>query len=614
MTKKTISWIVCGVFFIFAVLLYTFTPTFVYKIPSNIDYAVDVVSIDNFYDDESDQYAGEVLSETTFALKSTSNTENVVVIDALFDVRTQNGDPIIRVEKQYGIDRNSGMHVSTAGDAERTGYLFAPQNIQEGSAYEYWHVTDTQSQQMEYVGTEIIHGVELYHYKAESVVDQTEILGSELSLSEDEVVQKTGSIETWIDPKSGWLVAYEDQAQVTIVNADTGEEIAPRNYFQNSYTRESIIDNLQYVKELHATHNVIGVVIPIVFVVFGLLVVLFASHRIVSIRKRGLIVIVLLVGSIVAVYYTYVRTATVQVEPLKVGIARWITADRFDRNVDAFKQAFLDAGYEEGVGVVYYDSTANADVDEFTTILDSFVEKDVDLIYTMTTPAVLNAKKADFEIPIVYSVVTHPVEAGLIDSLKSSGNNIVGVRHSVPQTEYLTVARQLFSTAESILYVHGQDQLNSIAQAEELREEQAAYEFDITVQSFTDEEQVNEFLSSPEATQYDIVYIGCDAFMQQVGTDIVLPYYKTKKIPMMSCTEGVVPRGVLFSLTRNFSDVGNLAGERALAVLNKQISPSILSSITPITFDTILNQGVADSLDIVLSQSLLLQADVVLYE
>ena len=70
-------------------------------------------------------------------------------------------------------------------------------------------------------------------------------------------------------------------------------------------------------------------------------------------------------------------------------------------------------------------------------IIQRFIDEKVDLIFTQTTSGTLIAKEMTQDIPIVFSVVTYPVEAGIIDDLSNSKNNLVGTRNYISiQTQF----------------------------------------------------------------------------------------------------------------------------------------------------------------------------------
>ena len=58
----------------------------------------------------------------------------------------------------------------------------------------------------------------------------------------------------------------------------------------------------------------------------------------------------------------------------------------------------------------------------------------MDLVYSLTTPGTAIVKEVlPSDTPIVFSIVTYPADAGLIESFEYSGNNLVGTSNYVPE-------------------------------------------------------------------------------------------------------------------------------------------------------------------------------------
>ena len=127
---------------------------------------------------------------------------------------------------------------------------------------------------------------------------------------------------------------------------------------------------------------------------------------------------------------------------VKIGIAGWGSNPEFRRSIDGFKESLAAKGYIEGENVEFITLNSETDLAVQRQIIERFVAQEVDLIYTLTTFGTLTAMSVTKEIPIVFSVVTYPVESNVIASLASSGNSVVGTRNYIPPS------RQFFEVAD----------------------------------------------------------------------------------------------------------------------------------------------------------------------
>jgi putative ABC transport system substrate-binding protein len=105
--------------------------------------------------------------------------------------------------------------------------------------------------------------------------------------------------------------------------------------------------------------------------------------------------------------------------------------DAFAPAVEGFKTQLAQLGYVEGENIVYDIQSTNVDVEAYQSILQKFVEDDVDLIFVFPTEAAIEAKAATqgTDIPVIFDLAfTDIPELNLIDSVRKPGGNITGVR------------------------------------------------------------------------------------------------------------------------------------------------------------------------------------------
>src|SRR5690606_7466171 len=98
----------------------------------------------------------------------------------------------------------------------------------------------------------------------------------------------------------------------------------------------------------------------------------------------------------------------------KVGVTQIVEHPSLDAAVDGFKKALED----KGLSVKYDDQNAQNDQNNNQSIANGFVGDKVDLIFANSTPSALSALNATSEIPIVFTSVTDPVVAELVESME----------------------------------------------------------------------------------------------------------------------------------------------------------------------------------------------------
>ncbi len=168
-------------------------------------------------------------------------------------------------------------------------------------------------------------------------------------------------------------------------------------------------------------------------------------------------------------------TEAAEAEPTatyKVGIVNYVDDPSLEQIQNAI-QAELDAvGAELGVEFIYSDYTFNAQADQtnLNSIGAQLVSQEVDVIVAIATPTALVMQNytADTDIPVIFSAVSDPVGAGLVDSMEVPGGSITGTSDAFSTAELFEIALTIDPdiTKVGLLYDSSQDSsLQSIEDA-----------------------------------------------------------------------------------------------------------------------------------------------------
>jgi putative ABC transport system substrate-binding protein len=109
-------------------------------------------------------------------------------------------------------------------------------------------------------------------------------------------------------------------------------------------------------------------------------------------------------------------------------------------------------GYEDGKTVRYDIRSDEGDLARLDALARGLVRSKVAVIVAWFTPAVLAAKRATHNIPIVMGAAGDPVAIGLIDSLAHPGGNVTGIGGLVPDLagKCVDLSRDLVPKAKRI--------------------------------------------------------------------------------------------------------------------------------------------------------------------
>jgi len=297
---------------------------------------------------------------------------------------------------------------------------------------------------------------------------------------------------------------------------------------------------------------------------------------------------------------------------LTIGIARWVSNPGYDRNIQGFKDGLAEKGYVEGQNVNYIIENPETDKSKQRKIIQSFIDKDVDLIYSLTTPGILIAKEMVQDKPIVFSIVTYPVEAEVITALESSGNNLVGTRNFISVARQYNQFEKIYPNTKKLAVVHRKGEPNSVIQYNKFKTLLNEKGIDVIDIAAVDLADVRSQLTN-RMDEIDSMFSTCDTLIQGGGEEIVIEFSKKYKKPSFTCNKDGVNKGALMGNVADFYSIGKLSGNKAGLIL-QGAKPSSLLTESPVEDYLMINTKTASEIGIDIPQYVLDDAEEIVSE
>lgn len=279
----------------------------------------------------------------------------------------------------------------------------------------------------------------------------------------------------------------------------------------------------------------------------------------------------------------------------KVGISDWTG---YPDSVKGFKNSMTKGGFVEGKNVIYIDKRSGLNPEKQRKIAQSLKEAGVDLVYSLTTPGTLIMKQIMPEnTPVVFSIVTYPADAGLIESFDYSGNNLVGTSNYVDLTNYIKLLNIAVPQTRALAIFRKNKEPNSKIQAANmirLAKRQSIYVIDVPVESVDEAHDAALKL----ADQVNVFMTTTDTLMQSGGEQALIEVSLAKKIPILSSNKTGIEQGSTFGVVADFYVLGEMSGEMAVRILKENIRPEQLQSKIQEPPLTLINRKSAELLGI----------------
>ena len=273
----------------------------------------------------------------------------------------------------------------------------------------------------------------------------------------------------------------------------------------------------------------------------------------------------------------------------KVGIVKYVDDASLDQ-IEAAIQAELDAkGQELGVTFDYADYTKNGQADSTTLnqIASDLVADNVDVIIPIATPAALIMQTATEEnqIPVVFSAVSDPVSAGLVDSLDAPGSNVTGTSDAlnVEAVIDLMLAANPDLKKLGLLYDQGQDSSKSaIASAEAYCKEKG---IEVVEKTGTTNDEVALAADALIAAGVDAVFTPTDNTVMTAELAIYEKFVDAK-IPHYAGADSFALNGAFCGYGVNYVTLGTATADIVVDILVNGADPAA----TPVQ---IMSSGIA---------------------
>ncbi|MFV0497218.1 MAG: ABC transporter substrate-binding protein [Candidatus Fimivivens sp.] len=155
-------------------------------------------------------------------------------------------------------------------------------------------------------------------------------------------------------------------------------------------------------------------------------------------------------------------SAASESQKIKIGLVQMMEHPSLDEIREAIVTELAAQGFDAAKVDIDYQN-GQGDMNTLNSIAQKFVGDEVDMIITIATPAAQAAAAATTDIPIIFSAVTDPVDAGLVGTLEKPDRNCTGTSDAIPTEQIFTLADELTPGIETYGLLYNQGESNSVS-------------------------------------------------------------------------------------------------------------------------------------------------------
>ena len=280
-----------------------------------------------------------------------------------------------------------------------------------------------------------------------------------------------------------------------------------------------------------------------------------------------------------------------------------------ERSLNGFKAGMAEAGYVEGENVTYIYNGPMPDAQAGESEIESFLDQDVDLIFTMGTEATLQAKQAveGTDVAVIFSPLVNPVQEGIVESISQPGGNVTGIQMGNTLPKALEWLLELAPEATKVYVPYNPKDNVSVTSLTPLREAASALGIELVLGEVGSPEEAIAAIETLPEDVGAIFFVPSPTTAPRIND--VIGAATGHGTALGSYMSGHVEKGVLVSYTSDFSSMGKQAAGLADQVF-RGTDPADLPVETGEYFLNI-NLKTASALGIDIPDEILRQADTV---
>ncbi len=238
-------------------------------------------------------------------------------------------------------------------------------------------------------------------------------------------------------------------------------------------------------------------------------------------------------------------------------------------SLDTIRESIIDEleakGYVEGQNITIDYQNAQADQSNLNTIASKFVGEKADIIIAIATPAAQAVASATSDIPIVFSAVTDPISAKLVDDLNRPSGNVTGTSDAIPVDQTFELCKELTPDVQKIGFLYTASEVNSQSVIEEAKTLAKDYGFEFeesTITNSSELQQAAEIL----AGKVDAIYTPIDNGIAS-AMPILAEVGKNAGIPVYVGADSMVQDGGYATVGIKYEDLGVKTADMAVEIL-----------------------------------------------
>lgn len=284
----------------------------------------------------------------------------------------------------------------------------------------------------------------------------------------------------------------------------------------------------------------------------------------------------------------------------RIGISQFITHQSLDATREGFVDELAKQGYIEGKNIEIDLQNAQGEQRNLKTISQQLAESS-DVVLAIATPSAQSLANTTQTTPVIFSAVTDPVSAKLLESREHPGGNVTGTsdQSSDAISTQINLIKKVLPKAKTIGILYTQSEPNSVVQKDEAKRLLEEKGFTVVEKTILDSNNVKAAAESLMA-EVDMVFVPTDNIISSTMETVKQVSIK-HKVPVFGGSTEMIAVGGLYNYGTNYEELGRQTARMLIRVLKGE-KPENIEVELPEKLELHTNQEMADALGIDISK------------
>ena len=284
----------------------------------------------------------------------------------------------------------------------------------------------------------------------------------------------------------------------------------------------------------------------------------------------------------------------------RIGISQFITHQSLDATREGFVDELAKQGYVEGKNIEIDLQNAQGEQRNLKTISQQLAESS-DVVLAIATPSAQSLANTTQTTPVIFSAVTDPVSAKLVESREHPGGNVTGTsdQSSDAISTQINLIKKVLPKAKTIGILYTQSEPNSVVQKDEAKRLLEEKGFTVVEKTILDSNNVKAAAESLMA-EVDMVFVPTDNIISSTMETVKQVSIK-HKVPVFGGSTEMIAVGGLYNYGTNYEELGRQTARMLVRVLKGE-KPENIAVELPEKPELHTNQEMADALGIDISK------------